>query len=319
MLENFAVVTMISNPIRYRSRYLLYKKFAEVMSAAGANLYTIEVAFGIRPFEITERDNPKHIQLRTIDELWHKENAINIAKQYVAQVEPQVTKIAWIDADVLPMRPVREWLEETSHALEHYQFVQMFETAMDLGPESQMIGRPEISFMARYIQGGFQAPDSGGFWSDYYTRNSGHPGYCWAANVDALSAVGNLIDFSILGAGDRHMALGLIGCIDQSFGTRGKAYVQKLLQWQERAERWIKRDVGYVPGSIYHFWHGAKKNRRYVSRWKILTDNQYNPDTDIKYDNQGLLQLETHSPRQIMLRDQIRAYFRQRNEDSIDV
>lgn len=313
------VITMISNPVRYRSRYELYRKFEESMKQAGANLITIELAFGTRPFVITERDNLNHIQLRTIDELWHKENALNIAINYVAQLDPEAKYIAWVDADVLPMRPVREWLEETVQELQHYQFVQMFETAIDLDPNHAMIGTPAVSFMAQYVKSGYQLPTRGGFWEDYYDKAVGHPGYAWAANIDALTAVGNLIDFSILGAGDRHMALGLIGCMDQSFGTRGEAYIRKLMEWQSRAERWIKRDVGFVRGSIFHFWHGAKQNRQYVSRWKILTENKYNPETDIKTDHQGLYQLETWTDRQIMLRDQIRTYFRQRNEDSVDV
>lgn len=319
MFEKLYVITMISNPVRYRSRYELYRKFAEVMRTAGANLVTIEIAFGTRPFEITERDNPMHIQLRTIDELWHKENALNIAREYIMQIDPDAKYIAWVDADVLPMRPVREWLEETVHELQHYQFVQMFETAIDLDPNHAMIGTPQTSFMATYVKNGCIKPTKGGFWEDYYDKQVGHPGYAWAANIDALSAVGGFIDFSILGAGDRHMALGLIGCMDQSFGTRGKAYIGKLLEWQERCERWIKRDVGFVRGSIFHFWHGSKTDRQYVSRWKILTENEYNPETDIKEDAQGLYQLETWTDRQIQLRDQIRAYFRQRNEDSVDV
>lgn len=318
-MQKLYVVTMISNPVRYKSRYELYRKFAEVMKQADANLITIEIAFGERPFEITEVNNPMHIQLRTIEELWHKENALNIAINYLAQLDPSAKYIAWVDADVLPMRPCREWLEETVHQLQHYQFVQMFETAFDLDPKNMVIGQPQISFMSQYVKSGFKDPNKGGFWNDYYTNAHGHPGYAWAANIDALSMVGGLIDFAILGAADRHMALGLIGCMEQSFETKGRDYTRKLLEWQNKCTRWIKKDVGYVSGSIYHFWHGSKKDRGYVSRWKILVDNQFNPETDIKPDYQGLLQLETWDIRQMMLRDQIRAYFRQRNEDDISV
>ena len=57
-----------------------------------------------------------------------------------------------------------------------------------------------------------------------------------------------------------------------------------------------------------------------MDRWKILTENQFNPNTDIKRDWQGLFQLEDHGDmRSIKLRDDIRKYFRARNEDSIDL
>jgi hypothetical protein len=94
------------------------------------------------------------------------------------------------------------------------------------------------------------------------------------------------------------------------------ALSNKMMQWELLCERWIKRDVGYVPGLIHHDFHGPKVARGYNTRNKILLDNKFNPDTDIKYDAQGLLQLETWEPRQIKLRDQIRAYFRARNEDN---
>ncbi len=92
-----------------------------------------------------------------------------------------------------------------------------------------------------------------------------------------------------------------------------------MLMWQELCERWIKRDVGFTPGIVYHDWHGKKVDRGYGTRGRILYECEYNPDTDIKYDSQGLLQLETWEPRQIKMRDRIRQYFRDRDEDSIDL
>jgi hypothetical protein len=114
------------------------------------------------------------------------------------------------------------------------------------------------------------------------------------------------------------MALGLIGCMEQSFEHLNEQYRNALMQWQRRAERWVKRDVGFVPGSIYHFWHGKKKDRGYTDRWKILRDANFDPLYDLTRDSQGLLKLETWDERQMKLRDQIRGYFRSRNEDSID-
>ena len=318
-LQQLLVIAVVSNPVRYKSRYELYRKFAEDMGRSGALMITVEMAFGERPFAVTQKDNPLHVQLRSVDELWHKENMINIGANYGLQIFPDARYIAWIDADVLPMRPTREWLEETVEQLQHYEVVQMFETAIDLDPNHTMMGQPVKSFMARYIQSGCQLPERGGFWADYYSKAHGHPGYAWACTRNAFDHLGGLIDFAILGAGDRHMALGLIGCMEQSFEHLNKAYRQALMQWQMRAERWIKRDVGYVAGSIFHFFHGKKRDRRYESRWKILKDNDFDPAKDIKKDAQGLYVLETWDERQIRLRDQLRGYARARNEDSIDI
>lgn len=317
-LDKLYCITIISNPIRYKARYALYDKFKAMVESAGVKLITIEQAFGDRPFIITERDNPMHLQVRSIDELWHKENMINLGVEYLLQIDPDAKYVCWVDADVFPNMPPKMWFEETYHALQHYQVVQMFKYAQDMDPNYNAIGKTHLSFMAAWVTGGYKLPDDKGYFKMGSYNKHGHPGYAWAANIEALNGLGGLVDKAILGAGDRHMALALVGAVDQSFpATMAPGYKQYLMQWQERATRWIKRDVGYVDGSIYHYWHGKKGDRGYASRWEILISNQYDPTSDIKRDAQGLYQLETWSDRQIMLRDQIRSYFRSRNEDDI--
>ena len=87
------------------------------------------------------------------------------------------------------------------------------------------------------------------------------------------------------------------------------------MEWQDRALKFIKKNIGYVSGTIVHNFHGKKRNRFYVERWKCLDEKQYDPIRDIKRDYQGLFQLDTDK---IKLRDDIRKYFRARNEDSVD-
>lgn len=48
------VIACISNPVRFRSRYKLYKDFEKMVLDAGAVLYTIELALGDREFEVTD-------------------------------------------------------------------------------------------------------------------------------------------------------------------------------------------------------------------------------------------------------------------------
>jgi hypothetical protein len=286
--------------------------------AGKVKLITVEMAFGDRDFNVTSRDNPLDIQLRSIDELWHKENMLNIGIQHLMRLDPKAKKVAWVDADVFPSQPPERWFYETAQALEHYEFVQMWEKSQDLDFQYNPIGKQQISFMAAYVQSGYRQPTKTGFWDlGGYSRH-GHPGYAWAANIDALNRVGGLFDVGILGSGDRNMSTALIGSYEASMPDECTGgYRQSLALWQEKAERWIKRDVGYVPGAITHYWHGNKRNRFYQDRWKILIQNQYDPATDLKKDAQGLYQLETWSDRQIMLRDEIRTYFRSRLEDSI--
>ena len=320
-LSQFFVVTVISNPVRFQRRYELYWRFKEMCACAGVTLITVEQAFGERPFMVTEPDNRYHVQVRSFEELWLKENMINIGVERARQ--HGATKIAWIDADCGPMQPARRWFEETWHALQHYEFVQMFGSMVDVNDQQEAEGSARPSFMYNYIKYGTPTPER------FKTIREGYPygnkifglsGLAWAANIEAFDRVGRLIDYSILGAADWYMAHSLVGTVEVVIPgnvNSSEPYIRRLLYWQTLCDRWIKRDVGYVPGTLWHDWHGDKKFRQYGTRNEILLKAKYDPDTDIKYDAFGLLQLETWEPRQIQLRDDIRAYFRQRNEDQL--
>ncbi len=328
------VVTCISNPVRYRSRYHLYRRFAKHVADSGGKLWTVEVAFGERPFEVTSPDNPQDIQLRVNhepwhSELWHKENMLNVA---VSRLPQDWKYVAWVDADVQFQRP--DWVHETVHQLQHYHFVQMFSTAIDMGPHPSLepmqthmgfaychhhqhlpkFGIPKLTVNAPKTCLPYYplSHDKRIFW---------HPGFAWASRRDAWQHVGGLLDTSILGAADHHMALALVGRAQEAMPPDVTAgYRKSVMDWQLRCDKHIRRNIGYVPGMITHGWHGKKVNRRYWDRWRILTSNQFDPYVDLKRDWQGLLLLIDHGEeRSLALRDQIRAYFRQREEDGIDI
>lgn len=270
----------------------------------GRNLWIVEVAYGNRPFEVTDENNPQHIQLRTTEELWHKENMVNIAMAHISRQRPDWWAAAWIDADIEFLNP--NWLVETWHQLQHYDIVQMFDTCVDLGPYHETL-EVHRGFAWCYCTGKPFNAKYGPFW---------HPGYSWSARRSALDHLGGLIDHSILGAGDHHMALAFINRAELSLpGDIHQNYRDMVMRFQTRAERYIRRNIGFTPGTILHYFHGPKKARKYIERWKILVDDKYNPLVDVSYDSQGLLQLD---PENIRLRDDIRAYFRQRNEDTLE-
>jgi hypothetical protein len=298
------VISVISNPVQFSTRYELYRKFEREMKQAGVNLITVEMAFGHRPHCVTEAGNPSHVQLRSFDEIWHKENMINLG---VERLPTDWEYVAWIDSDVSFIDP--NWVKNTIDSLQHYHVVQLFQHAIDLGPKNENV-QNHNGFVSQYLSGAPRGPGYT-FW---------HPGYAWAMRREAFDAVGGLIDIAILGAGDHHMALGFIHQARQSIpGDMSLPYLQELLRWEDRCRKYIKKDIGFLPGTLLHGWHGKKKNRKYVERWGILRDFKYNPITDLKEDWQGLWQLVVEDDRQIGLRDGIRAYFRQRSEDSTDL
>ena len=305
----------LTNPIRFKSRYKLHDQFMARMKGAQERLklnplgpqlelYVVEIAFGDRPFYCQDAK----LRGRTENEIWVKENMINL----MAQRFPEDWQyVAWIDNDVEFLEP--DFVERTIHALQHYHVVQMWEDAIDTGPNGEFVASHK-AFTKQYLSGA-----KIGYGQYYGGYEGAHPGYAWAATRFFWDSVGGLFN-GILGAGDNHMAYSLIGRGTESVNPKvTKEYIDEIAAWQARAEYHIKRDIGFVPGTIRHYWHGKKKDRRYWDRWQILVRNKFNPKTDLKHDWQGVLELEEMTSRQRQLRDDIRAYFRLRHEDSIDL
>jgi len=331
------VVTAISNPVRYASRYKLYFEFEKRMRDAGVTLITVEVQLGDRPFCVTERDNVNHVQLRTWSEIWHKENALNIGVQHLSQIHPDWEYVGWFDADISFANPA--WATETIQALQHHMLVQPWSHTLDLKPDfapcewfyktgketlkpaswgyCHVNGVPMANTdLGKSLANGGKMDRS----CDGYGEQGGtyywHPGFAWAARREAWDHLGGLIDYSILGAADYIMGAALTGKGEVGLASwMHPNYVRWIKQWKDRADKYIQGDVGYVPGLLLHYWHGKKAQRGYKDRWRIFHDHGFDPELDLKRDSQGLYQLTDRSPG---LRDGCRAYFRQRNEDSVD-
>jgi hypothetical protein len=315
------VVTMLENPLRWRSRYLNYWAFEHHVEASGGILYTAEIAFGERHFEVTEAGNPRHLQLRTEAEpwnyeLWHKEGALNLLIQ---RLPAEAMYIGWIDCDVQFARP--DWCQETLHLLQHYQVLQMFSHTQDLGPDGELLGRSE-GFVSKYHE---LAKSTGGaarrpYPYYYYYGRQGlwiHPGFAWAVRRDALNHLGGLVDWAILGSGDWLMASALFGDVDRALNPGFHQNYRELAHiWQDRAEKHIRRNVGHLPGLVLHRWHGRKADRQYDRRWELLVKTQFDPINDLKRDVQGLYALSDPS---MALREGIRKYAHSRNEDASEL
>ncbi len=325
------VVTPIFNPVRFRSRWKLYHDFEKMCADAGAILYTIELAFGDRQHVLTDPSNPRHIQVRTKHELWFKENAINVA---VSRLPADWKYVAWVDADTRFVRD--DWANETLHRLQHHDVVQMWSQYQDLNPEQELIGTAP-SFVHNCMTVNVEQMNiwlackchktpcccepAYPYTSSVHPKRGqkgypGAPGLAWACTRHAWNTFGGLLDTCILGAGDWYMAHGLYGLINDRMVQRAnhERYRETIFRWQERALR-LRKNVGVVPGLALHYWHGPKVQRKYGTREQILIDTQFNPERHVSRDWQGLWQFTPDAP--IELRDRVRAYFAERNEDAV--
>lgn len=301
--DTLHVIRVISNPARYHSRYRLAREQErELANTANVILYTVETAYGDRCFEVTDKNNPRHLQLRTNSEIWIKENMINLGVKHLI---PRTAKyIAWVDADVTFRDPM--WALKTIHELQHFQIVQPWSDCIDLGPDGNIMAH----FKSFGNQHQARIPKQKWPAQSYIYA---HTGFAWACTRKFWEACQGLMDFCILGSADHHMAFGCIGEVkDTIHGKMGLNFHQKCYDWQMRAHRVSKGEVGVVKGRIEHHFHGSKKKRYYRERWQILFG--FDPSKDLTYNEQGLIQL-VDNPK---LEQEILLYNRSRCEDSID-
>jgi hypothetical protein len=315
------VVAVVSNPVRYRARYDLFRAFEAHVQDSGARLTVVEMAFAERPFEVTRPDDPRHVQVRSCHEFWAKENLINIG---ISRLPRDARYIAWVDADLTFARP--DWVQETLQQLQHYPMVQMFAEAHDLDPDGLILnsfrsfGYSHVHGIPRKKGCGYYGGVPVGPPFNPRIAYWHHPGFAWAARREVIDTLGGLFDVAVVGEADYIMAKSIVGeAQDVLYPGVSPGYRKAVADWQDRALD-LRGNLGYVPGTVLHHWHGRKAGRKYWDRCKILTDSQFDPAIDLKRDWQGLYQLvDHHEPRSLLLRDSIRSYFRARNEDGIEL
>ena len=299
------VIGVVSNPVRYHSRYRLARQWlAEMRATPHVVPYVVETAFGDRKHELTAPGDPTQLQLRCAQEHWIKEPMINLGEE---KLVPRGAKyICWCDMDVSFRDP--NWALETIHQLQHFPVVQPWSDCADLGHLGNIIRHFE-SFGACHQKGKQKQRWSG----EPYTY--AHSGFAWACRRDFWENVKGLIDFAVLGSADHHMAWAMIGEVDCTI-HRGmtKSFFDRCYDWQRRAVQITHKQVGFTPGRIEHAFHGPKNRRLYRERWQILVDDKYDPDKNLMYDAQGLTRIVGNQK----LEQDIRLYNRFRHEDSIE-
>jgi hypothetical protein len=301
------VVTCISNPLRWKSRIELYKNFARHMVESGVRLTVVECALGERPFELSSDPLVDFVGVRQSTLTFNKECLLNIGIQDVVRRDPDAKYIAVLDADIRFRNPC--WAVDTVHALQRFEVVQAWVDCYDLGPNDQHL-ELHRSFGTIWQD---QQPIVQGPNAKQGPYRFGHPGYAWAWRRSALAAVGLLPETAVLGAADHHMAMALVGRVMDSIpGNLAAEYAAPLVRWQDRAAR-LGFNLGSVPGTIEHHFHGSKQKRRYVERWDILQKWHFDPQLDLIKNEFGVVELAGNKPG---LRMDIERYFSERDEDA---
>ncbi len=130
----FFIIACVFNPAMFRSRFESYRRFEKHVLEFDVGLITVELASHNQIFQVTKPNNPHHVQLRTNDTIWYKENLINIGLKHLPS---KCEYVAWVDLEVEFLN--RNWVEESIKTLETHKVIQLFEFVRILGSKTNIV------------------------------------------------------------------------------------------------------------------------------------------------------------------------------------
>lgn len=302
-------LTTYFNPIRYKRRLSNYRIFRANLHIP---LVTVELSFDGQ-FELSKNDAHVLIQLSGGAVLWQKERLLNIA---LKSIPSDVKNITWLDCDILFER--KDWVEEAERQLhDRYNVIQLFSKVVyldkeDTGPalvNGHNSYRTIPGLVAVYNKHNVSLLDKLPVVADGGIIYN--PGLAWAAKKEIFAEHG-FYDLAIVGAGDLYMASSIFGRMNSliEFHAVNKPRSENYLKWGRPFHRTVANKVGYIPGEVFHLWHGDIINRNYKNRFKILAD--FNPQNDVYIGDNGVWHWTKPNT---ALAGQLRAHFVNRRED----
>jgi len=313
------VITTYFNPGRDVHRLENYMLFAESLKRSGIPLLSVECTFGEDAFELSPASDV--IQVRSPDVLWQKERLLNLA---VAQLPQEVSKVAWIDGDVLFSNPA--WAVQTSALLDEFPVVQLWEQAVRLPKGTRYYtGKEKIwQSMASVLAHDQSKIRKGGL------HIHGHTGFAWAARRDLWDRCGlydtgfdvgadHLMAHAFWGDFDspcmqavisvgvmqnsplRHNSSALLSWLQAIVPEATKSRLAPWRRWRQENERFqehyltwaqavyavVQGQVGVTPGTLLHLWH-SNKTRLAPRRVRMgLHKHAFDPQVDLRINPTG--------------------------------
>lgn len=301
---DIAVVSCYFNSHAYRSKRANAELFLRRLRESKIEHRVVECVFGDSGFELSKSQGA--IRVRARDLMWQKERLLNLA---VRSLPKQISKVAWIDADVLFERA--DWLLETSRALDQAPVVQPFSEVVRL-PRSVSaftgVGDAWESF-AKVLAREPETVLTG----DFFLH--GHTGFAWAARRSLLETHG-LYDACISGSADHLMAHAFCGdvrsdCVQRIFGGNRRHFAH-FRRWARNVSQDVRARVGVIRGALLHLWHGEHADRQYVRRNQELAAFGFDPSKDLRLGANGCWEWASQKD---CLHSWAKEYYASRNED----
>lgn len=302
---SFWVLSAFFNPTKTLSKLDNYHCFRENLARQGLKLLTVECALNDNNFELMPEDADKLIQVRSNSVLWHKERLLNIG---LKNLPTDCDKIAWLDADIIFLND--SWAQEVAELLEQYHFVKPFNQAIRLSKKetasvllNNNLKELNLNNRPQYKNSQYSVDQE-----DLIIYMSVF-GLC--ARLDIMQEIG-FYDRFIIGNGDMIISGAILG--KKLYQNILPSALEKNIEkWSEKAfEKIGDKGIAFISNSIVHLFHGRMINRNYYDRIKILKKQKFDPDQDLKLNEDDCFEWGSNKKK---MHQQLFGYFKNRNED----
>lgn len=294
------IIACYGNPRNNPYRLLAFQKWYRTIKHLPHRI--IECTVGDAAPQL--RNIPDVIQLRTGSLLWHKETLLN---KIVAGLPKRYKYIFWVDADVIFTN--NNWVVDGVRALQSSAIIQPFEYCVHL-ERNQLKPAFNVDAFKKHATddklrhklmwrsfcanvAARRAASSNGIPRCLFAYQSndydvhGHVGFAWAARREVLEAC-PLYDSALIGGADHIIAHAAAGqfqhqCITKSFTDN----LAEIAEWEKKFYAAVQANsestrtaIGYVPGDLYHIWHGEFTRRQYLKRIQDSTKHLKGLDRD---------------------------------------
>ncbi len=261
-------------------------------------------------FELQPGDAEILIQLRGSSVMWQKERLLNLALQALPD---DCNNVAWLDCDII--FDASDWADTASSLLERFMLVQPFSQLHRMPREwVPGDGRPPRSELRNssplLIASGMPMATCLGSRSE---EIKSAPGCAWAARRKFLEEH-QLYDACVIGGADAAILRAAYGHFEdavrlQSMNSRHREHYYA---WASKFYDAVGGKVAFVPGDLFHLWHGTLENRRYSGRFEEFSRFEFDPFEDIAKDREEVWRWNSDKRK---MHEYVRDYFASRRED----
>lgn len=217
--------------------------------------------------------NPNIEVIYTQDLLWHKESILN---KIISELPTKFKYVFWLDADIIFEN--KNWLVEAVEELKTVNILQPFSFCYHLEKDETKPNKITLEQAQRYLDP--ISPKERRVWRSFcanYVLNPehinstnydihGHVGFAWGAKREIFDHI-KLYDKALIGGADHIIAHAATGQVQSSCITKAfQENLDEIQKWSEEFAKIIDGKIGYVPGNLYHIWHGSIESREYLKR-----------------------------------------------------